>query len=428
MKARPPRAVLLAAASIGSIAAGSAHAQVLPPQGPSLTERYTAVRDRRHPDLEAPGVPVASFVLRPSLGVAGIYDDNVLATETEEQDDVAIRISPQLLFQSNWGGDNRMNVRLAAQAERYADLTTENGTDLDAATDGIAAVGPDTTVRFAARWQRQRESRRSQDVFVQTEKPVRFSTTGAGFGVTHNFSRLSLSGEASMQRFDYEDARLADGTPIDEDFRDSDLLRLRGRATYAQSPALSWFGQVTYDQRDYRQQTAGVQQRNSDGFEILGGVVFEPAVLARGEIGVGYLTRNYDSPVFEDFSGFAINGKVEFFPTQLTTVTVTAKREANDAGIPQSTGYITTGGELTVDHELLRSLILSGSVSYETDNFNGIDRKDKRWAARAVADYKMNRTFSLRLSYDYLDLKSDGVDRYKAFKDNRILFGITARL
>ena len=420
---------MLAVASLDSVTIGSARAQVVPPLPPATpADRNTAVRDRRHPETEAPGLRVGSFILKPSLGAAAIYDDNVLATETDERDDAVLRISPQVLVQSDWGGTDRINARLAAQAERYASLTTENGIDLDAATDGVVEIGRDTALRFAARWQRQRESRRSQDVFVQTEKPVRFSTTGAGLGLSHKLSRIALSGEVSVQRFNYEDARLATGTPIDEDFRDSDLLRLRGRASYSQSPALSWFGQVTYDQRRYRHRTAGTEQRNSNGAEILAGVVFEPAVLVRGEIGVGYLTRNYKSPVFGDFSGFAINGKLEFFPTQLTTVTLTAKREANDAGIPQSTGYISTGGQIGIDHELLRSLILSASVSYDTDDFNGIDRKDKRWGARAFADYQMNRNIALRLSYDYLNLSSGGVDRYKAYKDNRVLFGVTARL
>lgn len=421
--------LLLAIASLAAIAdAGSARAQVVPLPGSLLTERYTAVRDRPHPESEAPGVRAGSFVLHPALSVAGIYDDNVLATEANERNDVAIRLSPQLLVQSDWGGDDRINLRLAAQAERYAKLTSENGIDLDAATDGLVAISSNTKVAFAARWQRQRESRRSQDVFVQTEKPVRFSTTAAGFSVTHSLTRIVLSGEASVQRFDYEDARLANRAPIDEDFRDNDLIRLRGRVSFAQSPALVWFGQITYDQRDYRLRRQGAEQRNSDGFEILGGVAFEPAILLRGEIGLGYLTRRYKSPTFGDFSGFAVNGKLEFFASELTTVTATAKRQANDAGIPQSSGYITTGGQLGIDHELLRSLILSASVSYETDSFNGIDRKDKRWAGRAVADYQMNRNISLRLSCDHLDLVSNGVDRYKAYKDNRVFFGVTARL
>lgn len=426
-KSRHAFAMLMGVAAFGPIAADGARAQVFPPPEPSLTERHTAVRDRRHPGMEAPGLPLGGFTLNPSLGVAGIYDDNVLATETDAKSDGLIRISPQLLLQSNWPV-NSLNVRLAAQAERYFDLKTENGTDLDAGTDGKLGISRDTEIRFVARWQRQRESRRSQDVFALTEKPVRFSTTSFGIALTHDMSRIRLAGEASVQRFDYEDARLQGGASIDQDFRDSDLLRLRGRVAYAQSPALSWFGQFTYEQRDYRIARTGIPRRNSDGYEVLGGVVFEPAALMRGEVGVGYLTRNYDSPVFGDFSGLAMNAKVELFPSQLTTVTVEAKREANDAGIPQSSGYVTTGGEITVDHELLRSLILTASASYERDRFNGIDRHDKRWAARGVVDYRMNPNISLRLSYDHLDLSSDGLDRYKSFTDNRLLFGVTTRL
>lgn len=420
-------ALLLVTTGSATVVVEGARAQVFPPPEPPLTERNTAVRDRRHPELDAQGLPLGIFTVSPSLGVAGIYDDNVRATETDAKSDALIRVSPQLLLRSEWPV-NSLNVRLAADAERYFDLTTENGTDLDAGMDGKLGFSRDTELRFVGRWQRQRESRRSQDVFVITEKPVRFSTTSFGVALKHDMSRIKLAGEASVQRFDYENARLQDGTPIDQNFRDSNLIRLRGRVAYAQSPALSWFGQLTYEQRDYRIARTTRPPRDSDGYEVLGGVVFEPSVLARGEIGVGYLKRNYQSDVFGDFSGLAMNAKVELFPSQLTTVTVKAMREANDAGIPQSSGYVTTGGEITVDHELLRSLILTASASYETDRFNGIDRRDKRWAARAVADYRMNRNISLRLSYDYLDIGSNGVDRFKSFSDNRLLFGVTTRL
>lgn len=418
--------MLLAVAWLGPMTA--ARAQVAVPEGAPLSERYTAVRDRRHPEIEAIGIDLGSFNLRPAFGMSGIYDDNVLATEGDKRDDLAIRFSPQLMLQSNWGGADRASLRIAAQADRYTRLTTENGVDVDINADSAVGIDRYTTVSASARWQYQRESRLSQDAFAQTARPVRFSTATAALGMSHNLGRIGLSGEATLQRFNYDDARATNGTPIDEDFRDSDFYRLRGRVAYSQTASLGWFGQVTYDWRTYRQQVPGGIQRDSKGIEILAGAAFEPAALLRGEIGVGYLSRRYQGPTFQNFSGFAINGKVEFFVTQLTTVTVSAKRQANDAGIPRSTGYITTGGQVGVDHELLRSLILSASVSYYADTFNGIDRRDKRWAARAAAEYQMNRNVGLRMSYDRVNLSSDGVDRYKEFKDNRVLLGVTVRL
>ena len=422
---QPHRAVLLVVACVAPIAV--ARAQDALPQGPLIAERYIAVRDRRHPETEPSGIAVGSFTLLPSIGMAGIYDDNVLATETGKRDDLAIRLSPQLLFRSNLGDGDGVSIRLGAQADRYAHVTTEDGIDLDAATNGVVTISHDTTIRFSARWQSQRESRVSQDIFAQTEKPVRYSTAAGALGLSQTMGRFALSGDASLQRFDYDDARATNGSPVDEDFRDSDFVRLRGRIGYSQSPALGWFGQVTYDRRHYRDETTNASQRDSEGIQILAGAAFEPQALLRGEIGVGYLKRRYKDPGFEDFSGFAVNGKVQFFYSQLTTFTLTAKREANDAGIPQSTGLITTGGQVSIDHELLRSLILSASVSYYVDEFNGIDRRDTRWGARAFADYQMSRNVALRLSFDHLNLGSQGADRFKASRDNRLFLGVTLR-
>lgn len=400
---------------------------LLPPQqGVLKGDRHVAVRERPHPELTPQGLPLGTFTLNPTLGVSGLYDDNVRATEVDAVDDFSTRIAPQLQFQSNWE-PNLLNVRLGSVIERFARLQSENRTDLEAAADGTLSFTRETSLRFAARWQQMRESRQSQDIFVQTRRPIRYRTTGFAAGLSHLTGNLFLTGDATAIRYDFDDAVLMDGASIDQDFRDSVLVRFRGRAEYARSPSLAFFGQITRDQRDYKARESGAPGRDSNGIELLAGVRFEPNLLARGEIGVGYLTRNYRNPAFTDFSGFAINSKVEFFPSELTTVTVTGSREANDSGIPGTSGYITTLGSIQVDHELLRSLILTASTQYQTDRFNGIDRRDKRWGARAVVDYRMNRNISLRLSYDHLQLSSDGVDRYKAFKDNRFLLGVSLR-
>lgn len=410
------------------LTASGVRAQLLlpPQQGVLKGDRHVSVRERPHPELTPQGVRLGTFKLSPSLGVAGLYDDNVRATEVDAIDDFSTRITPQLQLQSDWE-PNSLSLRLGSVIERFAKLESENRNDLEAAADGTFSITRETSLRFAGRWQRQRESRQSQDIFVQTRRPIQYRTTGAGVGLSHLAGDLFLTGDATIVRYDFDDAHLMDGAPIDQDFRDSVLIRLRGRAEYAQSPSVAFFGQVTHDQREYRARVSGAPGRDSNGVELLAGVRFEPNLLARGEIGIGYLTRNYRSPTFTDFSGFAINSKVELFPSELTTVTVTGSREANDSGIPGTSGYITTLGSIQVDHELLRSLILSASTQYQTDRFNGVDRRDKRWGARAVADYRMNKNISLRLSYDHLQLLSDGVDRYKAFNDNRFLLGVTLR-
>lgn len=408
--------------------AGAAQAQMLPPDESLIRfSRYVAVRDRVVPGYEARGIPVGSFTLSPSLGITGAYNDNVFTLPDHKVGDTYVRLTPAAQLQSNW---SRRSLTLSAegQIDRYARHTSENEEDVDLSAYGIQQLGDSTRVRLIGRFRDARESRESENAFALTRRPVRYQTTTGGIGVSQRFARALLSAEAGITRSNYFDARLTDGAPIDQDYRDSDLKRVRLRGEVLQSPSLAYFVQGTYDRTDYRLKSTAGQERNSNAYEILGGIRFELPILARGEIGVGYVHSDYRGARFRSFSGIAVNSKVLFFPTPLTTVTLTAQRSVEDAGIPDSSGYTLLSGGVQVDHELLRSLILSTNAQYERDSFNGIDRRDRRVGFGVSADYKLNRAFSLRLGYDRLDLSSSGVDRYKAFTRNRVLVTLGLRI
>ena len=168
--------------------------------------------------------------------------------------------------------------------------------------------------------------------------------------------------------------------------------------------------------------------RGNTRYQLLGGARFELPLGARGEIGVGYVHSESEGARYQSFSGLALSSRVVLFPTDLTTVTITAERSVNDSGVPNSTGYLVTSGNIQVDHELLRNLILGASLGYETDRFNGIDRRDRRLGAGATAEYRLNRALSLRLGYDFIDLNSRGVDQFRAFDRNRATLAIRYRV
>ena len=81
---------------------------------------------------------------------------------------------------------------------------------------------------------------------------------------------------------------------------------------------------------------------------------------------------------------------------------------------------------MTVDHELLRNLLLRAVVSVGDDDFQDIDRSDTYVRAGFGAKYLMNRYIQLDLSYAYLSRGSDtqGGD----FTNNTIFLGALFQL
>lgn len=122
------------------------------------------------------------------------------------------------------------------------------------------------------------------------------------------------------------------------------MHRFTLRGDLALSPDTAVFARYRYNERDFRLAPPAVaNNRDSDGYTFDVGVEFDLGGLARGEIGAGYMKQEYENPAFGTVDGFGVDGLLEWFPTQLTTITFTARRSIEDAGIAAASGYVGTG-------------------------------------------------------------------------------------
>jgi hypothetical protein len=409
------------------LAAAPAAAQLLPPDESIRFSRYVPVRERMIAGYEVPGLPVGSFTLSPTVDVTANATDNVFALEDGGQSDAFVGVAPAVQLNSNLSGRS-INVSADGTFTRYARNPTENLNAVNLSAYGTQDLGGQMRVRVLGRFRTNRESRESQNAFALTRRPIAFSEATGGIGLSKRLGSVLLAGEAGVQRYDFRDGELRSGGELDQDYRDGSIRSVRGRADVIQSAAVAYFVQGSYTSSSYAQlSTLGVR-RGAETTEVLAGARFELPILARGEIGLGYITSAYRDDAFRRFSGLAVNSRVTFFPSQLTTVTVNAVRSVNDAGTPDSSTYVALIGGVQVDHELLRSVVLGAGLQYERDRFNGTDRRDGRLNLTASADYRLNCNYSLRISADRLDLSSDGTARYKSFTRDRILVGLGVRI
>ena len=122
-----------------------------------------------------------------------------------------------------------------------------------------------------------------------------------------------------------------------------------------------------------------------------------------------------------------MNASLEYFPTDLTTVTLNASREIFDTAVPGVAGAYASGGDLTIEHELFRPIILIGSVAYRSDDFRGIDRRDEIFRASVGFDYAFRREVVFNVRYIYQDIDSNGLNQRAPFTDNVVRVGIELR-
>ena len=420
-----------AAAQAGSAMAQSANSSLTQAQAQSgnmfARDRSVAVRDRPHPEYEAMGLPVGGFTVYPKLDIIGEYNDNVFATATGAVDDWILRLRPEIAVSTDW---SRSSITAYARStiSQYSDYTSENTTDYDLGAAARLDVSRAMNIVGGASFGHQSEPRTTASSGSQSEKPIEYDVASGYIAATRTSGRVKLSGRADIRDFNYEDGYTSAGVVVDQDDRDRTNTSFTGRVDVALSPATALFVQGTANDRNYDlPSTLTTAARDSSGYEILAGANFELGAVARGEIAAGYIEQNFDESVYKDLSGLGARASLEWFPTQLTTVTFTGARTIEDSAIIGSGGYVSTNLAVQVDHELQRNVILSGQVTYGNDDYDGIDRTDKRFGAQASATYLINRHLGASLAVSHYEQSSDGADSGVNFDLNKLMVSLVTQ-
>jgi hypothetical protein len=422
------RIVLL---TLAALAAPELACAQLAPQSPTLApDRNVSVRERPHPGYEPVGLRAGAFMLHPQLTTTLTGTDNVYLSDTGRVSDLIATITPELNLTSDWSR-HALQVYARAIVRQYAQESSQNTTDYATGFEGRLDVTRDALVRGNFGFARLTEPR-TQAGAEQHLFPVTYEVKGGYLEAQQTFDRLRVSAHAEANAYSYD---THSGNP-DQSFRDVTIVLGRVRTDYAVSPDTAVFAQIAYNDRSYRYKTSpivngiplfpGLINQDSHGLEALVGVHTDLTHLVRGEVGLGYLQQTYDDPAFSNVAGLGARGKLEWFPTQLVTVTLTGSRTVEDATIVGASGFLSTNVGAQLDYELLRNLILSANYAYGHDDFRGIDRVDTRHSAGLSANYLMTRRVSVGLQYQYFNIDSIGAARTTPAHVNQI--GVTLLL
>jgi hypothetical protein len=386
-----------------------------------------SVSERFGQNFGVDGIRSGSFLLFPTLTYAQIYDDNIFSDEILKTDDFIADASASLALRSDWdvhGVDFLSTVRRL----QYFDNTSESTTDYGFRGRTEFDLSRRSTATFTGGYARSTEARRSlQTVFGQN--PVQFSVLTAAGDFDLRQTRFREQFGVSYTKDNYNDVATLDGLGvIDQDFRDREVVAGYFRQSLRVRPTVALFAEARGDQQRFNSDQAllGVRQ-DSDGYGGSVGVALDINKVARGEIGVGYQKRDYDDPLFEDISGLNVNAELEYYVSDLTTVRIAAQRSIQNTALIGVAGYYDNGGTITVEHELLRALMLVATADYRRDDFRGIDRNDELLRFSGGADYAFRRNIVLSVRYIYLDVNSTGVAARPGFNENVFRIGIELR-
>lgn len=383
-----------------------------------VRDKYESVTSRSQPEFDPVEVRSGSFLLRPELGLSAGSTTNLFATGQNEIDDVYVGIQPSLSINSDWGR-NAIGFRASVDHREYSDTSSESRTNYRLGANGRVDVSSALSLNGQIGYDDLTEARSNIASLQNAAEPVEFTRTGGSIGGEYQSGRLRVGGGIGLNTFDYDDVNV-NGLPLpqDQDFRDRDVMRTNLRVSYAVERDWAVFGEVIRSEAEYDQ--TGTVSRDSTDTTVRVGTDFELKSLIRGDIGVGMFSSDFDDPTIGEVEGFSVNGNLQWFVTQLTTVSFGAGREVIDPGLIQTNAAVRTNAGVRADHELRRNLIVSGEANFTQFDFENLNREDDRWDVRATATWKLNRNVWLNGAIELTDQSSSVQD----FTDNRLLFGL----
>jgi hypothetical protein len=179
------------------------------------------------------------------------------------------------------------------------------------------------------------------------------------------------------------------------------------RLNYEIIPGYQAFVRLIGNERQYFSQELGAGpqgqniRRNSHGWEIDGGTAIALTNITTAEVYVGYLQQDYENPLIPSVSAPSFGGNLIWNVTPVTTVRGSFSASVAETTLVLASSSFEYGAQLTVEHELLRNVLLLGSAGYVRDDYQGNPRKDNTFGANAGARYLLNRNWSATADLTY---------------------------
>jgi hypothetical protein len=410
-------------------AAGQLRLSVPPSEGanktalpPAMAGTIVGQPPRRRLKLDddpfgAVGDYAGSFLIKSAVEVSGGYDTNPGRT-FEPHGLPAYVIAPEFLAVSNWerhalvadlrGSFNGYAGNLPATIDGLPNSAPSDvdRPDFTGHIDGRLDVTRDTRLTAQARLRVSTDNPGSPNIQAGLARYPIYTTLGGTFSFDQSFNRLDIAAGATVDRTDYTNSKLSDGSTASNDDRNFSQYGGVGRISYDLTPGVKPFVEAEGDSRvhDLAFDRSGFQ-RDSTGGYAKAGTSFEFSRLLTGEIAIGYAARNYVDPRLEPLQGLLTSASLIWTATPLTTARFYSDTQIAETTLPLTSGVLVHTYTFEVDHDFRRWLAAVGKFTYGTYDYQGDIRNDKTYSLEGDLIYKLNRNFWIKgtLRHDILD-------------------------
>ena len=399
------------------------------------------------------GLPVAGWLLYPSIFVGATYDDNPNQTGSGADDSkgVSLRVAPRLTGTYD-GGIHRSTFYGVVDARFF-------NPDTVAATAGFTHLWQaqqDLIFNFFGNYTRQIDIFNSALQFnngaigppatpnvnipiilnpfgtTPGVNPIAYNQFTYGADVTKTFNQLNVTLRGTVFNILYDHSDNV-AFPF-QTSHDGASYWLTARASYNFTPQFYVFAQGD-----------GIFQRfsnslfNTNGYRVIGGVGSnDTKSLFRGEVYGGYWAQNQEQ---DNVFGFGIptdtnsgvfGGRLSYFPTRYWAIVAQVDQTLGMSttlapNIPAGIPTRTTTAILQTTYGIARDWSVGVRGGYTRGEFIGFGELNNHgWMAGASFNYEIWRNLMLTLDYQYTATQSNTLlASFTEFTDNRYTAGLT---
>jgi len=228
---------------------------------------------------------------------------------------------------------------------------------------------------------------------------------GASLELQRTGRKLQLTLRGEYDRDEFDDTDLGGGLIQSEADQNNDEFGITARVGYEVSPALTPFIEGSYAVRDFEQEVdRNGNRRDSNIFELRGGVEVDLGEKLAGEIALGYVSESFDDPALENLDAFTVNGQLDWSPQRDTQVAVTLGTQTNNSIIANENGSIIYSGRLDVDRQITDRLSVNAFADAQVETN---DDNNTTFQIGVGTQYWVNRFMAITSQVDYQRFQSD---------------------
>jgi len=378
-----------------------ARAQAITPLVPQSLDpvynrgRNVSVSEQVDPNFLPLGLRLGSIQAFPSVAITTGATTNVYANDGFKRSDAFYYLQPAIRVVTDLPV-HQVELIASTTIQRFAEQKIRNQEAYFVNGTGRLDIGPDATVTARVSYSRQSESPYASDLASDVSVLSQFTVFNPSLQGVYKLGRVRLTAKAEHLDYKFNIITFADGSVSDQRERNRSVDRASAQAEYALSPSIATFVQANYDVTNFPfPRLDGQPSRDSKATSVLGGLNFDLAGFARGSVAAGYVTRNYDSRFYEDQNGLILQARADFFLSPLTTIGVGAQRTLQDAASSNNGAYVDTRASVSVDHALLRNLLLSLNGTVVRNKLLDTQASSRRMVTAFSARYQTNRFISV---------------------------------